>query len=49
MTAKEWLAVLSPPTVPLQQFILYIKYCKHKGGRPDMKVTTCSLLLLLYN
>lgn len=29
MTAKEWLAVLSPPTVPLQQLILYIRYCKH--------------------
>lgn len=29
MTAKEWLAVLFPPTVPLQQIILYIKYYKH--------------------
>lgn len=28
---KEWLAVLSLPTVPLQQIILYIKYCKHMG------------------
>lgn len=44
MTAKEWLAVLSPPTVPSQQIILYIKYCKthtNVAKRPDMNVTSC--------
>lgn len=29
MTAKEWLAVLSLPTVPPQQIILYIRFCTH--------------------
>lgn len=38
MTAKEWLAVLSPPTVPLQQLILYIKRCKHMTmGTPRLE------------